>query len=60
MGESLFVLAHLRVICPIVATHPCCIFPSLVDDTHIIGLALYVVPTFLQFQEELSTLSLLV
>jgi hypothetical protein len=47
MGESLFILVHLRVIHPRIATHPACVFPSLVDDTHIIGLTLYVVPTFL-------------
>jgi len=43
----LFALAHFRALCPIVATHPTCVFPSLVDDMHIIGLASDVLPIFL-------------
>jgi len=37
LGRMLFVLAHLHVFHPIAATHATCVFPFLVDDTHIIG-----------------------
>jgi hypothetical protein len=35
----LFALTHFRVLHPTTTTHPTCVFPLLVDDTHIIGLA---------------------
>ncbi len=43
----LFVLVHLFVLRPIAITHPICVFPVLVDDTHIVGLTSYVVFVFL-------------
>jgi hypothetical protein len=45
---TLFVLAHFHVLCPISRVHPICLFLSLVDDMHIVGLALDVVLIFLQ------------
>jgi hypothetical protein len=35
----LFALTHFCVLHPITTTHPTCVFPLLVDDTHIVGLA---------------------
>ncbi len=51
----MFILVHLRVLCTIAVIHPTCVFPSLVDDTHIVGPASTVVLAFLQLQKELST-----
>jgi hypothetical protein len=50
------VLVHFRTFRPIAAAHPTCVFPSLADNTHIIGLTSNVVLTFLRLQKELSTL----
>jgi hypothetical protein len=55
----LFALTHLRVLCPTTTTHPTCVFPSLVDDTHMVGPTLDVVPCFLQLQHEFLALRLL-
>jgi hypothetical protein len=41
-----FVLAHLFAFRPIAATHLPCVFPLLVDDTHIIGFASNVILVF--------------
>jgi hypothetical protein len=46
LGGVLFVMVYLHILHPIVATHPTCGFPSLADDTHIIGLASNVVLVF--------------
>jgi hypothetical protein len=46
--------------CPIATTHPTCVFLSLADDTHIVGLPLDVVIVFLQLEQKFSTLKLLV
>jgi hypothetical protein len=54
----LFTLAHLPAFRLTIATHFTCVFLSLVNDTHILGLALNVILVFLRFQEELSTLNL--
>jgi hypothetical protein len=48
LGGTLFFLAHFCALRPTIVTHPTYVFPSLVDDTHIIGLASNVVPTFLR------------
>jgi len=60
LGGMLFALAHLRAFCPTAATHLTCVFPSLKNDTHIVGPTLDVVLVFLQLQEEFTTLGLLV
>ncbi len=36
-GGAQFVLAHFRTLCAIVNHFLSCLFPSIVDDTHIIG-----------------------
>jgi len=47
LGGMLFTLAHLRALCLITIARLTCVFTSLVDDTHIIGLTSYVVSIFL-------------
>jgi hypothetical protein len=37
LGGALFVLFHLRALCSIISHFPFCLFPSIVDDIHIIG-----------------------
>jgi hypothetical protein len=46
LGGPLFVLAHFHASRLIVVIHLTFVFPLLVDDTHIIGFALYVIPIF--------------
>ncbi len=36
----MFALTHFCALRPITTTHPTCVFPSLADDTHIVGRAL--------------------
>ncbi len=60
LGKTFFVLVHLCIFHPITATHFTCGFLSLVDGTQIIGPASNVVLVYLWFQEEFSTLGLLV
>ncbi len=56
----LFALIHFRVLHPIITTHLTCVFPSLANDTNIIGPSLDVLFVFLQLHEEFGTLGLLV
>ncbi len=60
LGGLLFTLAHLCILCPIATTHPTFVFPSLANDTHIVGLALDELLGFLQLQKEFKALGLLV
>jgi hypothetical protein len=46
---ALFALPHLHTLHPTTTTHPTCVFPSLVDDTHMVGPTLDVVPCFLYY-----------
>jgi len=55
---TLFTLVHLLALRLTITTHFIYVFPSLVNDTHILGLALDVIPVFLWLQEELSALNL--
>jgi len=36
-GGALFVLAHFRALRSITSHFPSCLFPSIIDDAHIIG-----------------------
>jgi hypothetical protein len=56
----LFALTHLCTFHPTATTHPTCVFPSLANDTHIVGPTSYVLLIFLQLQEEFGALGLLV
>jgi hypothetical protein len=37
LGRALFALAHFKALCSITSHFPSCLFPSIVDDIHIIG-----------------------
>ncbi len=37
LGGALFVLAHFRALHSTTSCFPSCLFPSIIDDTHIIG-----------------------
>ncbi|KAL2635465.1 hypothetical protein R1flu_006944 [Riccia fluitans] len=37
LGGALFALAQLRALRIVASEHPLCLFPSLADDTHIVG-----------------------
>ncbi len=50
----LFALVHFCVFHPTATTHLTCAFPSLANDTHIIGLALYVVFFFCDYKRNLQ------
>jgi len=56
----LFALVHFCALHPITITHLTCVFPFLVDDTHIVGPTLDVFLDFLRLQEEFGALRLLV
>jgi hypothetical protein len=56
LGGMLFIFVHLHVLHPIVATHPTYVFPSFVDDTHIIGSTSNMILVFLHLEEEFITL----
>jgi hypothetical protein len=43
LGGTLFIMPHICVFRLIEITHLTCVFPSLSDDTHIIGIALNVI-----------------
>ncbi|KAL2611673.1 hypothetical protein R1flu_023365 [Riccia fluitans] len=60
LGDALFALAHLRALRTTASKHPLCLFPSLVDDTHIVGSLEAVVPTFHTLEGHLSVVGLTV
>ncbi len=59
LGGMLFAWAYFHTFHFIEAMHPTCVFPSLVDDTYIIGPTLCVIFTFLRLLQKFSTLGLL-
>ncbi len=46
LGCALLALAHYRTLLKTIAWTPSCVFPSLVDDTHIVGPMSEIAPTF--------------
>jgi hypothetical protein len=46
LGGPLFPLTHYRTFVKTIVQTPNCVFPSLVDDTHIMGPMNEIVPTF--------------
>jgi hypothetical protein len=50
----LFALAHYRTFLKSIAQAPNCVFPSLMDDTHIMGPMSEVVPAFDHFSTQLA------
>jgi hypothetical protein len=37
LGDLLFALTHFQALVKTIVQAPSCVFPSLVDDTHIVG-----------------------
>ena len=58
LGGPLFMLGHSRALKAVSAKFPEVLFPSLADDTHILGPGHLVGPAFLCFKEELAKLNL--
>ncbi|KAL2629302.1 hypothetical protein R1flu_013988 [Riccia fluitans] len=60
LGGALFALAHLRALRTMALEHPLCMFPSLADDTHIVGPSEVVLPAFHSLEGHLSAVGLTV
>ncbi|KAL2635415.1 hypothetical protein R1flu_006894 [Riccia fluitans] len=60
LGGALFALAHLCALRTMASEHPLCLFPSLADDTHIVGPPEAVVPAFHTLEGHLSAVGLTV
>jgi len=45
-GGGLFTLAHFKTLCSIVSELLSCLFPSIIDDTHILGPILIITSTY--------------
>ncbi|KAL2620674.1 hypothetical protein R1flu_000879 [Riccia fluitans] len=58
LGGALFALAHLHALRTTASKHPLCLFPSLADDTHIVGPPEAVVPAFHTLEGHLSAVDL--
>jgi hypothetical protein len=54
LGVVLFALAHFRALHSIATTHLTCVFPSLANDTHMIGPTLDVLPIFCNYRKNLE------
>ncbi|KAL2608123.1 hypothetical protein R1flu_026696 [Riccia fluitans] len=60
LGGALFALAHLRAFRTVASEHPLYMFPSFVDNTHIVGPLEVVVPAFHTLEGHLSAVGLTV
>ncbi|KAL2610010.1 hypothetical protein R1flu_028583 [Riccia fluitans] len=60
LGGALFALGHLRALRTMASEHPLCLFPSLADDTHIVGPLEAIVPTFHTLEDHLLAVGLTV
>ncbi|KAL2643240.1 hypothetical protein R1flu_010827 [Riccia fluitans] len=60
LGGALFALAHLHALRIVASKHSLCLFPSLADDTHIVGPFEAVVPAFHALEGHLSAMGLTV
>jgi hypothetical protein len=58
LGGALFVLAHFKALHSIANFFPFCLFPSIVDDIHIINPPSIVSSTYKHFQTKLHVISL--
>jgi hypothetical protein len=56
----LFALIHFQVLCYFLGVFSSCLFPSLANDTHIIGLAHVISLTFDHFASQLAFVGLFV
>ncbi|KAL2610702.1 hypothetical protein R1flu_029275 [Riccia fluitans] len=60
LGGTLFALAHLCALRTVASKHPLYLFPSLADDTHIVGFLEAVVPAFHTLEGHLLAVGLTV
>ncbi len=58
LGGPLFALTHCRAFLKTITQAPKCVFPSLVDDTHIVGIVNEVVLTFDHLLTQLALVGL--
>ncbi len=58
LGGPLFVVAHYRTFLKIIMQAPKCVFPSLADDTHIVGTMSKVVLAFNHLLTQLALIGL--
>jgi len=56
LGRALFILAHLKALHYIVSCFPSCLFPSIIDDTHIISPPSIILSAYEHFQTELRAI----
>lgn len=56
LNKMLFALTHFRIFCLTITLHPTFVFPSLANDTSIVGVVLDVVPTFVQLEAKFAAL----
>jgi hypothetical protein len=56
LGGALFPLTHFRALCSTTSHFPSCLFPSIIDDTQIIGPLSIVSSTYEHFQIELCVI----
>jgi hypothetical protein len=52
-GGALFTLTHFEALCSITSCFPSCVFPSIVNNTHIIGPPSIVSSAYEHFQSKL-------
>jgi hypothetical protein len=58
LGRALFELTHFRALRSIANDFPSCLFPSIVNDTHIIGPLFIVLFAYEHFQTKLHVIGL--
>jgi len=58
LGGALFILTHFRALCSIANRFPSYVFPSIIDDTHIISCPSIISSQYEHFQIELCAIDL--
>ncbi len=58
LGRALYALTHFRALHSITSHFPSCLFPSIVDDTHIIGHPSIISCVYEHFQTKLCVINL--
>ncbi len=60
LKKTLFALAHLQALCSIINNFPSCSFPSITNDTHIIGPPFIVSSEYEHFEIKFHVISLFI
>ncbi len=58
LKKTLFVLVHFKILCSTSNHFPSCLFPSIINDIHVISLLSIVSSTYDHFQIELCEISI--